>query len=210
MTEKQMVEPWQFRTRVLESVDGRARAEARRFGALNGGRPEPYLKWFGGFICVLLAVVVLAAIAHTYRSTGAGIPPTNAGATGLAPYPQAVADRRSCAEIGGSDLRSPAEGVWFQASCLASREPSLTALITDCNRVALDDRFALVAPGLYVFRPTQSSGAFLWYARSATCLDLVSTRAVTAVCVDQTVSFNWNARAACATHGDVLAWVNGR
>jgi hypothetical protein len=33
---------------------------------------------------------------------------------------------------------------------------------------------------------------------------------VTAVCVDQTISFDWGSRSGCAAHGGVLAWVNGR
>jgi len=86
----------------------------------------------------------------------------------------------------------------------------LLADTPNCNRTSLDPaEFTLVAPGLYVFQQTPASLAYLWYASSETCFELVSSRVVTAVCADQTVSFNWKA-SACSVHGGVLAGVNAR
>jgi hypothetical protein len=209
MTEKKIVEPSRSRGRPLASMDERAKAEARQFGALPGGRGEPYLLWLGGFMCVLLAVVVLAAIASSYGllQLGRSLPAVAAEQSSESPH---VAGRSNCAEIGGSDLRSPSEGLWFQSSCITTVEPPLLPFITKCNRTSLDDGFTLLAPGLYVFRSPQSAAAFLWYGSAETCFDLVSEKIVTAVCADRAVSFKWNARSACSVHGGVLAMVNGR
>ena len=85
------------------------------------------------------------------------------------------------------------------------------ATVTDCNRTWLDPvDFGYIAPKLYVFRQTAASDASLWYASSEICFDLVSTRMVTGVCSDQAVSFNWNIKAGCSSHGGILARVNGR
>jgi hypothetical protein len=127
----------------------------------------------------------------------------------LPQLPGASASRTSCDEFGSSDLRSPAEGVGFQANCTVSPASDIGSTKA-CNRTSLDPaEFVLVAPGLYVYRHTEASRAYLWYGRSGTCFELVSARVVTVVCNDQTVSFNWSADA-CAAHGGVLATVNGR
>jgi hypothetical protein len=120
----------------------------------------------------------------------------------------AAVDRTSCLEIGSSDLRSPGEGLWFQGHCVSSAvEPS--AIAGSCNRSVLDPAgFTEISPGLHVFRQSWSSMGYLWYAGADGCFSLVSSRIVTAVCVDLTVSFKWDA-GACAVHGGVLSWVNG-
>jgi hypothetical protein len=210
MTDKKIDAPRMGGERLLESIDERAEAEARHYGALTGGQPEPYLAWFGGLICVVLAVVALAAIAYSAGRFEVGRPPPVAAALEPGQVSPPPTDRLSCAQMGNADLRSPLEGLWFQASCLPGLDPSLTALITNCNRTSLDAGFTLVGPGLYVFRPAQSASAFLWYASSPTCFDLVSTRVVTAVCGDSAVTFKWDTRSACAGHGGILAAVNGR
>jgi hypothetical protein len=208
MTEK-MVESPRTGGRPLESMEERARAEARRFGALPGGRQEPYLLWLGGFICVVLvAVVAFAASPHLFGRLEVGGPAAAAAAVDSRQF--VSADRVTCAEIGGSDLRSPSEGLWFQSSCVPGLDPPLLPFATNCNRTSLNDGFTLVAPGLYVFRQKQSAPAYLWYGSSETCFDLVSDKVVTAVCADEAVSFKWNARSACSDHGGVLVWVNGR
>jgi len=209
MTEKKIVELSRSRGRPLESMDERAKAEAMQFGALTGARQEPYLLWLGGFICVALAVVALAAIAHSYGRLQVGRPPAAAAAVELSQFPPPLADRLSCAEIGESDLRSPSEGLWSQSNCFPAVE-AFPGPSTECNRASLDDTFTPISPGLFVSRGNSASPGYLWYARSETCFDLVSTRVTTAVCADLAVSFKWDARAACSAHGGVLAWVNGR
>ncbi len=210
MTEKKIVELSRSRGRPLESMDERAKADAVQFGALTGARQEPYLLWLGGFICVVLAVVALAAIAHSYGRLQVGRPPAAAAAVELSQFPSPLADRLSCAEIGDSDLRSPSEGLWVQSNCFPAAEAPFLALSTECNRASLDDTFTPIAPALFVSRGNSASPGYLWYARSETCFDLVSAEVTTAVCADQAVSFKWDARSACAAHGGVLAWVNGR
>jgi hypothetical protein len=211
MTEKKMVEPRQISARVLESVEERAAGEAKRFGALNGGRQEPYLKWAGGFICIVLAAVALAVIANSTGWLSFGNRPTALAAEQATAFLPARANRASCAEIGSSDLRLPAEGLWFQSNCVAVPELPFTALTTSCNRTRLGAaEFTEVSPRLFIFRQTLSSTAYLWYSSSESCFDLVSARVVTAVCADQAVTFQWNGRSACSSHGGVLAMVNGR
>jgi hypothetical protein len=124
---------------------------------------------------------------------------------------QSLLNRSSCAEVGASDLQLPSEGLWFQSNCLAPSQPALVApMATTCNRTSLDPaEFTGVSPDLYVYRQARASTAYLWYASSEACFDLVSTRSVTAVCADYFVSFQWNARLACSGHGGVLALVNG-
>ena len=166
--------------------------------------------WCGGFICIVLAGAALAGIASSYGwpESGGSLPAFAAGSQ-LPEIPQ-LSDRADCREIGRSDLRSPAEGLWFESNCVVLPEPPLVANVTNCNRTWLDPmEFAQVSPGLYVSRQTPSSPAYLWYASSETCFDLVSGRIVAAVCADQTVSFSWN-KNVCSDHGGVLAWVNGR
>ena len=188
----------------------RSRTEVIRFEELTGARREPYLVWFGGFICIVLAVAELAVIASSNGWLQLGRSPPAVAAEQLTEFSPAVANRTSCAEIGSSDLRSPLEGLWFQHNCLTIPVSPLLADTPNCNRTSLDPaEFTLVAPGLYVFQQTPASLAYLWYASSETCFELVSSRVVTAVCADQTVSFNWKA-SACSVHGGVLAGVNAR
>jgi hypothetical protein len=183
--------------------------EDKRFEEPRGAPREPNLMWIGGLICAIWAVAALAVIGSSsgWLQSGGSLPVAEAEQS---TEPQALANRTSCAEFGGSDLRSPAEGVWFQRNCTA-RSASLQERSTaECNRTALDPaEFRLVAPGLYVFTQGPASRAYLWYSSSESCFDLVSARVVTVVCTDQTVSFDWSA-GACSAHGGVLASVNAR
>ena len=167
--------------------------------------------WFGGFIPVVLVLVAFVIIANPQGWLPAGAGPLALGAGQLAELSPALANRTSCAEIGNSDLRSPSEGVWVQGNCFPIAELPLIASTTSCNRRSLDSgELTVIAPGLYIYRQALGSPAYLWYSSSETCFDLVSARVVTAVCADQAVTFQWNARSACSGHGGVLAWVNGR
>lgn len=178
--------------------------------ALASDREKPNLLWFGGFIPVVLVAVAFLVVANSQVRHPVGIRPAALAAEQLTEFSPALDDRASCAEIGSSDLRSPSEGLWFQSNCAPIPEPPLIASTTNCNRTSLDPgEFTEVSPGLYVFRQTWASAAYLWYASSETCFDLVSARVVTAVCADQAVSFNRDA-SACSAHGGTLAWVNGR
>jgi hypothetical protein len=150
---------------------------------------------------MLLASVVTACATN---GEAALKPPVSAGGV-FATLP----DRTSCAAIGTSDLRSPQEGIWYQTHCLAVSAFPQGVATTDCNRLALDGaEFSQAAPGLYVYRPTAGSTAYLWLATTPVCFDIVSARVVTFVCSDRTVSFKWDARAACAEHGGILARIN--
>src|SRR5438046_2709130 len=100
MTEKKIVEHWQGGTRRIDSTEEMAAAEARRFGALNGGRREPYLKWAGALMCIVLAVVALAVVVDKYGHAGVGIPPAAAAAGGPGRFQPRPADRSNCGEIG--------------------------------------------------------------------------------------------------------------
>ena len=165
--------------------------------------------WFGGFICIVLAVAALAVVAGSNGWLQTRGSPPAVVVEQLREFSPALANRTSCAQFGVSDLRSPLEGLWFQNNCLAIPVSPLSGNSANCNRTSLDPaEFTLVAPGLYVFQQTPASLAYLWYASSETCFDLVSARVVTAVCANQTVSFNWNV-SACSGHGGVLAQVNG-
>src|ERR1051326_7557740 len=97
----------------------------------NSRQQKTHPNWFGGLICGLLVIAVLVVIAQGSGQFGTGRP--HPGAIEAAPIRQPAADRRTCAQVIGSDLVSPSEGVWFEASCLPSRDPSLTPLVTDCN-----------------------------------------------------------------------------
>jgi hypothetical protein len=120
------------------------------------------------------------------------------------------ADRTDCASIGTSDLLSPLEGVWYQTHCLPASAFPQGVATTSCNRASLAAiDFPQVAPGLFTFRQTESSIAYLWYATSPNCLDLVSGRVVMAVCVDQAISFQSDRRLSCAGHGGLLVRING-
>lgn len=184
--------------------------DSGQFEALVGTREDPLLVWCGGFMCVLLVVGALAVTANSQGWLSLGLRPPAFAAELLTEFSPALADRTSCAEMGSSDLRSPPEGVWYQANCVPAFALPLIAPITSCNRTSLDlAEFTEVSPGLYVFRQAGATSAYLWFASSGGCFDLVSTRVVSAVCADQTVSFSWSKRA-CSSHGGVLTWVNGR
>lgn len=162
----------------------------------------------------LLAVGAVVVAALALAIPGAWLPgPTNAPALAAeesSTVREARENRSVCAEIAGSDLRSPGEGVWYQNNCLPAPEAMLARATTVCNRTSMPPgEFTEVSLGLYVFRPARTGAAYLWYSSSEGCFDLVSTRTVTAVCADQTVTFSWRANA-CAAHGGVLALVNGR
>jgi hypothetical protein len=175
----------------------------------RGARRELDLMWIGGLICAIWAVAALALIAGSNEWLQSGGPKPVA-AEQLTESSPAPANRTSCADIGTSALRSPAEGVWFQGNCTNRSTPSQEGSEARCNRTSLDAaEFSLVAPGLYVFSQGPASRAYLWYSSSESCFDLVSARAVTVVCTDQTVSFDWSA-GACSAHGGVLASVNAR
>lgn len=182
--------------------------EARTAGERH---EERYLMWVGAFMAtlVLLGAFIVVAASPGWLSLGgsaaalAADQPTSFGP----PSP----DRTSCTDIGKSDLRSPTEGLWFQTNCLAADGSRPVTWSTTCNRTSLDAaEFALVAPGLYVFSQSPAAPSYLWYASSEACFDLVSSRVVIAVCADQKVTFQWDARSACRGHGGVLAWVNGQ
>lgn len=187
----------------------RLRSEGERLASssLAGSRSE-HRKWrVLGFVGVSgLAAVLLLTIANPFGWFTTGSPVLAAEIV----ESQARASRSSCAEIGVSDLYSPAEGVWFQSNCLAAEEKT-TPGVTDCNRTAVDgSEFRAIATGLYLFRQTPGAPAYIWYESTPNCFDLVSSRLVTAVCGDQLVTFTWDTRAACSRHGGVLATVNGR
>jgi len=209
MTANDMVQLLRSRARPPDSIEERPRAEAVRFGALSGAREEPYLLWFAGFVSVVLVVVAFVVVANSHGWLQLGSSTPAVAVEQLTEFPQ-LADRFNCAEIGGSNLRSPPEELLFQTNCVAAPEAPLVATNSSCNRRSLDAaEFGSVGSGLYVFHQAPASHAYLWYSSSETCFDLVSTRVVTAVCADQSVSFSWNP-GACSTHGGVLAWVNGR
>jgi hypothetical protein len=181
-----------------------------RFGSLAGARGEPYLLWLGGFI-VVLAVLIFVVLAKSAGRLPVAIGPPAFAAEQLAESSPAPADRTSCSEIGRSDLQLPSEGLWYQSNCIAIPELPLRASTTTCNKTSLNAaEFTKVSSVLYVFRQSAALPAYLWYSSSETCFDLVSARVVTAVCADQAVTFQWNARSACSGRGGVLAWVNGR
>jgi hypothetical protein len=169
---------------------------------------RPYLLGIGGFISVVLVAAMFVAIGPPLQSflTAVGQPALAAEQSGNSS--PASADRTSCQEIGNSDLRSPGEGLWFQDNCTAGvSEGSPTSGV--CNRDALDPvGFTEISPGLHIFRQSWASSGYLWYAGSDGCYSLVSPRIVTVVCVDLTVSFEWDV-GACSSHGGVLTWVNG-
>jgi hypothetical protein len=164
--------------------------------------------WAGGIAVIVLGVLFVAAAAQLngWLKPVKALPV--AAAAGLIDDSPGSVNRTSCAEFGTSDLGSPAEGVWFQANCTGSPAASLEGSRGECNRTSLDpSKFAMIAPGLYVFNGPPASRAFLWYASAENCFSLVSGRVVTVVCADQTVSFRWS-DGACAVHGGVLARVN--
>jgi hypothetical protein len=170
-------------------------------GAL--GEPDKTLLWSGGLV-VAIGFAFAIAIAVAWGVPGRGA--ERASAEEPAPAKRGAPDRSTCKEIAGSDLRSPAEGVWFEANCAAAGGLQAAPAAPTCNRTSLDPReFTEVAPGLFVFRQ-----AYLWYASADDCFDLVSTRAVTAVCADRAVTFKWSREDPCAKHGSTLVRINGR
>jgi hypothetical protein len=165
--------------------------------------------WFGGLSCLIMGVVALIVLASSSGWLQPGKSLQVVAAEALSESSPGLADRTTCAEFGSSDLRSPSEGVWFQGNCVGV-QASLAANSAPCNRTLLDPaEFTLVAPGLYVYRQSLGSRAYLWSSKSDTCFSLVSGRVVTVVCADLTVSFQW-IDDACSPHGGVLAAVNAR
>jgi hypothetical protein len=160
----------------------------------------------------VMAVALVVAAAALLTPALAGIqglagPPAPAAEPAVHSSP-VLPDRTACLDIGTSDLRSPREGLWFQDNCLPEAEGPLAGT-APCNRSTFDTpEFDQVTSDLHVFRQSPSSFGYLWYAGAEACIDLVSARIVTAVCVDMTVSFRWVADP-CAARGGVLTWVNG-
>jgi hypothetical protein len=160
-------------------------------------------------MAVVLLVVAAFVVVNRQAPLALGVPPRALASERSGAAPPALPNRTSCAAIGRSDLRSPAEGLWVQGNCVAAPQLPPAESATSCNRTALDPgEFTEVAPGLHVFRHPSAGQSYLWYASSEGCFDLVSDRVVTAVCGDQTVTFSWST-SACAAHGGVLALVNG-
>jgi hypothetical protein len=153
-------------------------------------------------IAILLAAVVSACAVVSEAKPASRQSDTDASVV--------RADRIDCASIGTSDLLSPLEGVWYQTHCLPASAFPQGVATTSCNRPSLASLdFREVAPGLFTFRQTASSTAYLWYATSPNCLDLVSGRMVMAVCVDRAVSFQSDRRLSCAGHRGALVRING-
>jgi hypothetical protein len=157
-------------------------------------------------VFLVIAIVLATAVAACAKSGEAKLsdmrPDTGSSVT--------KADRTSCAAIGTSDLLSPTEGVWYQTHCLPASAFPQGVATTSCNRPAIAAiEFRQVASGLFVFRQTESSPAYLWYATTPNCLDLVSGRVVTAVCVDRAISFQSDLRQSCSGHGGILVRING-
>lgn len=120
-----------------------------------------------------------------------------------------LAPRTDCAAITGTDLRSPEEGLWFERHC-ATPTTHRSASTSTCNRSELSPtEFHEIAPNLFTYRGDRSDHAYLWYRSAEACFDLVSSRLVSAVCADMTVTFRWGPDA-CVPHGGILARVNGR
>jgi hypothetical protein len=164
--------------------------------------------WVGGLACIVFVIAALVVVVSSY-----GWPNSESALAAvvqdLTEASPATTHRTSCTEFGTSDLRSPSEGVWFQSNCTSAPASDMGST-SGCNRTSLDPaELTPVAPELYVYRQTPASRAYLWHSTSDTCFSLVSARVVTAVCTDQTVTFEWSAEA-CAAHGGVLAAINGR
>ena len=208
-----------------DSAVGRFQQSRDRLGARqNGEQPiderwasesrlstpaEPRLLWFGGVIVVVLLVVGFAILANPLGWLNVGLP-TPALATEQGATPSTLGERSTCAEFhGGGELLSPEEGVWFQGHCV-STVALVDGVAPSCRRTSTDvPEFTQISPDLYVFRQGQGSAAFLWHASAEACLDLVSSQIVTAICADRAVTFGWDERSACSSHGGVIAWVNG-
>ena len=158
------------------SSEDPSRIEDARFGALSHRGGWPKLRSFPAFMFAFSTLVLAVAFAlftnslrwpSADRSTVAAERPDASSA--------AQASRLTCAEIGTSDLRSPAEGLWFQESCLvaANLTPAAT---TACNRTVLDEaEFVRLSEGLFVFRQKTASTAYLWYSGTPDCFNLVDS-----------------------------------
>lgn len=154
------------------------------------------------FIAIILTAAVTACATSGEAKLSGSPPDTGSSVT--------KADRTNCADIGTSDLLSPTEGVWYQTHCLPASAFPQGVATTSCNRATIAAiEFRQVASGLFVFRQTESSPAYLWYASTPNCLDLVSGRVVTAVCVDRAISFQSDLRLSCSGHGGILVRING-
>lgn len=161
------------------------------------------------FGCAVIASVAVLGALELGTRGGRSVGATRPAFAENVPLDNSVVlpDRTSCADIGRTDLRSPAEGVWVEANCVTMR---FIESSTSCNRTSVDaPEFVERAPQLYVFRGATAHQAYLWFESAAGCYDLVSSRSITAVCSDRTVTFSWDADA-CAGHGGVLFRVNGR
>lgn len=158
-----------------------------------------------GIVAVVLASLAAIESGGVFQSER---PQTASADVQVVEIKAAQTARTNCADIGFSDLRSPAEGVWFQTNCSPSVSTSSNQVSTACNRTSMDKSFTPIGPGLFVSRLNPGAEGFLWYASADACFDLVSVRVVTAVCVDQRVSFNSGRTGGCSGHGGVLAWVN--
>jgi hypothetical protein len=153
-------------------------------------------------VSIVTALLVSACAVVSEAKPVARPPDTGASVT--------RADRTNCAQIGNSDLHSPLEGIWYQTNCLRASQFPQGVATTSCNRPSLAAaEFRMVAPGLFIYRQTASSPAYLWYATTPNCLDLVSGRVITGVCVNRVISFQSDLRAACSPHGGVLLQING-
>ena len=174
----------------------------------SGAFTRPYLLGIGGLISFVLVAAMFVAAGPSLQSLLTSFGPPALAADQPEASSPALVDRTNCLEIGSSDLRSPVEGLWFQDNCAAGvSEGSPTSGV--CNRNALDPvGFTEISPGLHIFRQSWASSGYLWFAGSDGCYSLVSPRIVTVVCVDLTVSFEWDA-GACSANGGVLTWVNG-
>jgi hypothetical protein len=170
---------------------------------------EPGLICFGGVLAVVIGVVAFAILANPLGWLNVG-PPAAAMATEQGDALQTAGMRTTCAEfVNNGELQSPEEGVWYQGHCV-STVSLVDGVAPSCRRTSANaPEFTQVAQDLYVFRQGQGSAAFLWHASAEACLDLVSSQIVTAVCADRAVTFSWDERSACSSHGGVIAWVNG-
>ena len=119
----------------------------------------------------------------------------------------AQASRASAAAIWHVEPAIARRGPLVPGNCLQAQASSgRGGRNRPCNRTLIDD--VEVRPRLRrsLRLPPAEGVTCLPLVRHLTeCFDLVSARIVTALCVDQTVTFNWNTRGACAEHGGFLA-----
>ena len=156
---------------------------------------------------ILAGAIALAVIVFACATSGEALPVAHLVDTDMS---VTRSDRTNCAQIGDSDLRSPSEGVWYQTRCLPASQFPQGVATTTYNRPSLGvAEFREVAAGLFVFRQTSAATSYLWFASAPDCLDLVSGRVVTGVCLNRAVSFQSDLRAACSSHGGILVRING-